>query len=82
MKERSPGIRLLLVIIVGFVLLVPLVMVYALVSDRQHQSRVAQDAITMGSGGVQVISGPIMVVPYTTDETVTEEVNGKTVTRT
>ena len=76
MRERSPGIRLLLVILVGFVLLVPLIMVYALVSDRQHQSRVAQDAITMGSGGPQVISGPIMVVPFVKNETTTEEVNG------
>ena len=82
MRERSPGIRLLLVILVGFVLLVPLIMVYALVSDRQHQSRVAQDAITMGSGGPQVISGPIMVVPFVKNETTTEEVNGKSVTRT
>ncbi len=47
-RERSPGIKLLFAALIGVVLLIPLIFVYALVSDRQHQWRVAQTAITAG----------------------------------
>ncbi len=79
--ERSPGVKLLFVGLVGFILLVPLLMVYALVSDRQHQARVAQDSITAGWGGPQTLSGPVLVVPYTEETTQTETRNGQNITR-
>ena len=80
-KLKAPGIRLLFVMLVGLVLTVPLLFVYALVSDRQHQATTAQNQIVGGWGGQQVLSGPLIVVPFrTTDrETVTE--NGKQTTR-
>ncbi len=80
-KERSPGMKLLLAGLVGFVLMVPLMMVYALVWDRQSQSDTAQQAINAGWGGDQVIAGPVIVVPFRTTQTQNEEVNGKPVTR-
>ena len=80
-RERSPGIKLFFVGMVGFVLLVPLLMVYALVSDRQHQARVAQDSITAGWGGAQTLSGPVLIIPYDEVTTQTENRNGQTVTR-
>ena len=80
-KERSPGMKLLLVALVGFVLMVPLMLVYALVWDRQSQSDTAQQAINAGWGGDQVIAGPVIVVPFRTTQTQNEEVNGKTTTR-
>ncbi|GMN14435.1 cell envelope integrity protein CreD [Altererythrobacter sp. MTPC7] len=79
--QRSPGIKLLFVGLVGFVLLVPLLMVYALVSDRQHQARTAQDSITQGWGGPQMLSGPVLVVPYDEVTTQTENRGGQVVTR-
>jgi inner membrane protein len=81
-RERSPGIKLLLAVLVGAALIVPLVFVYALVWDRQGQSQTAQQSITAGWGGQQVIAGPIVVVPFRTTETQNEEVNGKMTTRT
>jgi len=81
-KERSPGMKLLLASLVGFVLMVPLMLVYALVWDRQSQSQTAQDAINAGWGGPQVIAGPVIVVPFRTTQTQNEEVGGKTVSRT
>ena len=77
MSERSPGIKLLLVGLVAFVLIIPLFMVYALVSDRESQSHSAQAAITAGWGGAQVVSGPVLVVPYTRLATETETIDGK-----
>ena len=81
-KERSPGIKLLLAALVGFALAAPLLLVYALVWDRQSQSQTAQEAINAGWGGPQLIAGPLVVVPFRTTQTQSEEVNGQTVSRT
>ena len=80
--ERSPGMKLLFVAIVAAVLTIPLMLVYALVYDRQDQSQTAQASIAAGWGGAQVIAGPVIVVPFRTTQTQNEEVGGKTVTRT
>jgi len=79
--ERSPGVKLILVGLVGALLIIPLAMVYWLVSDRQHQARIAQDSITAGWAGAQVVAGPLLVVPYTATRVTNEVVDGKTVTR-
>jgi inner membrane protein len=80
-RERSPGIKLLFVALVGLALTLPLLLVYALVYDRQEQSQTAQATINAGWGGPQVVSGPVVVVPFRTTQSQTEEINGKTVTR-
>jgi inner membrane protein len=80
--ERSPGMKLLLASLIAFVLIVPLMLVYALVWDRQSQSQTAQDSINAGWGGPQVIAGPVIVVPFRTTQTQNEEVGGKAVTKT
>lgn len=80
--ERSPGVKLLFAGLVGAALIVPLLMVYLLVSDRQHQARVAQASITQGWAGPQTVAGPLLVVPYTVTREVSEETDGKTVRRT
>lgn len=79
--ERSPGFKLFLAGAVALALVIPLLMVYALVWDRQTQSQTAQNSIAAGWGGPQTIVGPVLVVPYETDsvETVTE--NGVEKTR-
>lgn len=81
-KERSPGIKLLFAVLIGAALTIPLLLVYALVYDRQDQSRTAQVSINAGWGGPQVIAGPLVVVPYKTTEVQSEVVNGKQVSRT
>ena len=82
MKQKSPGIRLLLVGVIATALIVPLLMVYGLVSDRQHQARIAQDSIAAGWAGPQIVSGPVIVVPYSRETVTNEVVDGKSVTRT
>ncbi len=81
-KERSPGMKLLFVALIGAVLIIPLLLIYALVYDRQDQSQTAQAAINAGWGGAQVVAGPVIVVPFRTTQTQNEEIGGKTVTRT
>lgn len=81
-SERSPGFKLLLAGLIAVILAIPLMMVYALVWDRQEQSNIAQNTIAAGWGGPQVIVGPVLVIPYTADSVETVEVNGRQSTRT
>ena len=80
-SDRSPGLKLTLVILVGLALSIPLFAVWLLVYDRQLQSEQAQASIAEGWGGPQLIAGPVLVIPYrtTANETVTE--NGQSVVR-
>ncbi len=76
-RERSPGMKFLFVGLVSLVLIVPLMLVYALIYDRQDQSETAQTAINAGWGGPQVLSGPVMAVPFRTTQTQNVTVDGK-----
>ena len=80
-EERSPGLKLALVLVVGFLLSFPLFAVWLIVYDRQSQSEFAQQSIAEGWAGPQTIAGPLLVIPYrvTTTETVNE--NNRQVTR-
>ena len=53
-----------------------------LVYDRQNQSDQARASITEGWGGPQVMSGPVLVIPYKQTLSETTETNGKPVVRT
>ncbi len=82
LSDRSPGFKLGMAIFIGFLLSFPLFTVWLLVYDRQQQFEYAQASIAEGWGGPQVLSGPLLVIPYrsTTTETVTE--GNQQVTRT
>lgn len=80
--ERSPGAKLGLAILVGLLLAIPLITVWALVYDRQNQSETARASIAEGWGGPQTIAGPLLVIPYLGQTTETVEEGGKQVTRT
>lgn len=81
-RERSPGLKLLFAILIAAALVIPLVFVYALVSDRDNQSTIAQNTITAGWGGDQIISGPVLAIPYMAEQTENETINGAVVSRT
>jgi inner membrane protein len=80
-QERSPGVKLAIAVLIAAALMVPLLMVYGLVWDRQQQAETAQAAIGEGWGGSQTIAGPVMVIPYRATETETVTENGRDVTR-
>lgn len=80
--ERSPGAKFLLVILMGFLITIPLLTVWALNYDRQSQSETAKQSITSAWGGKQVFAGPKIVLPYQAKILESVEENGKTVTRT
>ncbi|NNK46528.1 MAG: cell envelope integrity protein CreD, partial [Altererythrobacter sp.] len=74
--------KLLIIALIGGALIIPLLFVYGLVSDRQHQARVAQDSIAAGWAGAQAVSGPVLLLPYMKDHITTEIVEGRSVRRT
>lgn len=76
-RERSPGVKLALTGLVALVLIVPLMMVYALVYDRENQSQTAQASIAAGWGGAQTVTGPVLVIPWTEQVTQTQTVDGQ-----
>ena len=80
--ERSPGAKLGLALLVGFLLSFPLFIVWLLVYDRQQQSEYAQASIAEGWGGPQTISGPLLVIPYRVTATENVIENNRPVTRT
>ena len=80
--ERSPGVKLVVAVLIAVALMVPLLMIYGLLWDRQQQAETAQASIGQGWGGQQTIAGPVIVIPYRATETTTVQENGKDVTRT
>ncbi|MXO71596.1 cell envelope integrity protein CreD [Alteraurantiacibacter buctensis] len=77
-RTRNPAIRLFLAGFVAVLLMIPLMMVYWLVYDRESQSQTAQAAITAGWGGPQTITGPVLVIPFEREVSTTETENGTT----
>lgn len=80
-KGRSPGIKLVIAVLLAAVLMVPLLSIYALVWDRQIQAQTAQASIGEGWGGSQIISAPVIVVPYRVTEMRTALEDGREVTQ-
>jgi inner membrane protein len=68
-------------VLIAVALMVPLLMVYGLLWDRQQQAQTAQASIGEGWGGQQTIAGPVIVIPYRATDTTTVNENGKDVTR-
>jgi inner membrane protein len=81
-SDRTPGMKLLLALLVAALLTVPLFTVYLLVYDRQSQSETARSSIAEGWGGQQTLAGPLIAIPYEEQVTETVQENGKPVTRT
>lgn len=81
-EARSPGMKLMLAILMAMSLAVPIFTIYLLVYDRQSQSEQAQASIAQGWGGRQLVAGPVLIIPFqeTVSESVTE--NGKKVEKT
>ncbi|WBT37382.1 cell envelope integrity protein CreD [Hyphomicrobium sp. DMF-1] len=61
---RSPAFKFFLISFLVLLLLIPLLMVIALVSDREGRSRSVMSDIARTWGGVQTLTGPYLVVPY------------------
>ena len=62
---RSPAFKFFLIAFLIVLLLVPLVLVFGLVSEREGRAREVQRDVARVWGAAQQVSGPFLVVPYT-----------------
>lgn len=61
---RSPAFKFFLIAFLILLLLIPLLIVGALVSEREGRSRSVVAEVSRTWGGVQQLTGPYLVVPY------------------
>lgn len=62
---RSPAFKFFLIAFLILLLLVPLVLVFALVTEREGRARQVEGEVARTWGAAQQVSGPFLVVPYT-----------------
>lgn len=62
---RSPAFKFFLIAFLILLLLIPLLMVAGLVSERESRSRSVAAEVSRTWGGTQQLTGPYLVVPYT-----------------
>jgi inner membrane protein len=63
--RNSQMLRLCLIVGLALVLLVPIVMIWGLVSERQDRNKEATAEVSSKWGSTQTIIGPALVLPYT-----------------
>jgi inner membrane protein len=63
--RNSQMLRLCLIAGLALVLLIPIVMIWGLVSERQDRNREATAEVSSKWGNTQTIIGPALVLPYT-----------------
>ncbi len=61
---RSPAFKFFLIAFLILLLLIPLLIVAALVSEREGRSQSVVSDVSRTWGGVQQLTGPFLVVPY------------------
>ncbi|HKD22462.1 MAG TPA: cell envelope integrity protein CreD [Rhizomicrobium sp.] len=74
---RSPGMKLILVIVLTVAMAAPLFLIQLALAERESTAQAAAQDIASGWGGPQTVAGPMLFVPYTI--AVDTVVNGGTV---
>jgi inner membrane protein len=64
MKKESVALRILLIAAITILLLIPLLMIQSLISDRQQYRFEAVHEISKSWAGAQTIAGPVITVTY------------------
>lgn len=63
------------------VMLIPTLFIMNLIEERQARRSEASDEVLKGWGGEQTLSGPVLVVPFLVETTLTNEKGQKTLQR-
>lgn len=65
---RSAALKLLGIGALTFIMIMPLVLIASLVSERRQYANEAAESVAQGWGGQQTVTGPALIVPYTIPE--------------
>ncbi|MGH6872042.1 MAG: cell envelope integrity protein CreD [Rhizomicrobium sp.] len=76
-RLRSPAFKLFIIGVLTVLMAVPLLFIELALGDREERASEAQQDIAQGYGGVQVLAGPVLFVPY--EMTTTSIVDGRSV---
>ena len=78
-KRFSTALKMAFVAVLTLLLLIPLAMVSSVLEERLARRDKAVNEITSTWGKEQVLTGPILIIPYTSDQETWEEVviNGR-----
>ena len=68
----SPGFKFFLVCGLILTLLVPLLLVWSLIEEREQRARGVQNDVAREWGAAQAINGPVLIVPYTVRRVTTQ----------
>ncbi len=68
-SSRSASIKVAIVVFLTLVLLIPVSMIEDLIRDRRNNETVAASDIALSWGADQVLTGPVLRVPYKDDKT-------------
>jgi inner membrane protein len=60
----SPGFKFFLICGLIILLLIPLLLVWALITEREGRAESVRDDVAREWGGTQSIDGPVLIVPY------------------
>jgi inner membrane protein len=69
---RSPGFKFFLVLFLVLILMIPLGLVWVLVSDRETRANAVKQEVAETWGREQHLSGPFLIVPYSVKVIVTQ----------
>src|SRR4030066_1398405 len=69
MKKESVALRIILIASIIILLIIPLIMVQSLITDRQGYMQEAVNEISKGWAGMQSIAGPIITIKRKTEKT-------------
>jgi inner membrane protein len=61
----SPGFKFFLICALVLILTIPLLLVWALIEEREKRAEGVQSDVAREWGGAQAITGPVLIVPYT-----------------
>jgi inner membrane protein len=70
-SQKSLVWRIVVIALLTLVLLIPLGMIHGVVASRESQQQMVEQTIAQSSSGPQVLSGPLLIVPYAISERVT-----------
>jgi inner membrane protein len=76
-RWRSPGFKILLIVLLTIAMAAPLFVIQLALSDREQTAAGAETDVAAGWGGAQIVAGPILLVPYSVS--VQSVVDGHTV---
>ncbi len=60
----SPTAKLFVIGFIVFILLIPLMMVWALLSDREKRAGEVEGDVSQSWGGAQRVAGPFLIIPF------------------